>query len=200
MHQRTAFTAIELMMVMVVVAIVIAFTTSDEDNGSKEQARLAAEKLEADVAYARSVSIARPDDPIVIKIDQTNNRYWLASAANQNVPMVHPRSGKPYLVSFGAGGTAGMEDVKIVGSVIGHDQTLAFDSMGRTDQQSAALIQLAVNSVAVEVSVSQTSGKTTVQHMLNLPNGYGGPDTTGGGMLDLGGGPGGGSQGVSDLN
>ncbi len=187
MHSRKGYTCIELTMVVIVVAIVIYCSTSNEDNGGKEQARLAAEKVESDVAYARSASIARPDDPLVIKIDTANNRYWLASSSTPNTPIAHPRSGKPYLISFGAGGTGGLDKVKLLAGDVGGDQVLAFKSTGSTDQQTPAKIQIAADTAVAEVSVASASGTSTVKDALTVDLGYGTGTTltkTSGGLVE----------------
>jgi prepilin-type N-terminal cleavage/methylation domain-containing protein len=163
MHARKGFTFIELMMVVVVVAIVIVSAMSGEDNGGKEQARMAAELFESDVAYARSASIARPDSPLVIKVDTANNRYWLAPSSNPNTPITHPRTGQPYIVSFGAGGTTSLDDVTLLAADVGTDQVLAFNSTGSTDQQTPALLQLKAGAATAEISVAPASGKTAIK-------------------------------------
>lgn len=173
MRSRKGYTCIELTMVVVVVAIVIYCSTSDEDNGSKEQARLAAEKFEADVAYARSASIARPDDPLVIKFDTPNNRYWLASSATPNTPITHPRSGKPYLISYGAGGTGGLDKVQLLADDVGTDQVLGFKSTGSTDQQTSATLQLSAGDAVAEVAVAPASGTSNVKKAFTVDLGYG---------------------------
>ena len=168
MYARKGYTFVELMMVIVVVAIVIVSAMSGEDNGGKEQARLAAEQFESDVAYARSASIARPDNPLVIKVDTANNRYWLAGSSDPNTPITHPRTGQPYIVSFGAGGTAGLDDVKLLSADVGTDQVLAFQSTGSTDQQTPAVLQLSAGTATSEVSVSSASGKTVIRDKITV--------------------------------
>ncbi len=164
MFNRKAYTCIELMMVVIVVAIVVAFSLSGEDNVGKEKARLAAEKFEADVAYARRASIARPDNPVVIKLDPANNRYWLASASSPDTPLAHPLSGDPYIVNLGTNASGEPQDVQLVASDFGGDQVLAFGSTGSTDQQTSAVIQLTAGGAEYEVLVAPAGGQSTVNN------------------------------------
>lgn len=158
---RKAYTCIELMMVVLVVSIVIAFSLSGEDNAGKEKARLAAEKFESDVAYARRASIARPDQPLVIKLDVENNRYWLAAASSPDTPLTHPVSGKPYVVNLGTGASGEPQDVKLVASDFGGDAVLGFSATGTTDQATEAVLQLTAEGAEYEVLVAPAGGKST---------------------------------------
>lgn len=162
MANRKAYSCIELMMVVMVVAIVIAFSLSGEDNVGKEKARLAAEKFEADVAYARRASIARPDDPVVIKLDEANNRYWLASASTPNTPLAHPMSGDPYIVNLGTGPSGEPQDVQLVAADFGGDAVLGFSATGTTDQATEAVLQLTASGAEYEVLVAPAGGQSTV--------------------------------------
>ncbi|HKQ50608.1 MAG TPA: hypothetical protein VJZ71_21235 [Phycisphaerae bacterium] len=166
MANRKAYTCIELMMVVLVVSIVIAFSLSGEDNAGKEKARLAAEKFESDVAYARRASIARPDDPIVIKLDEANNRYWLASASSPNTPLTHPMSGDPYIVNLGTGASGEPQDVQLVAADFGGDAVLGFSATGTTDQATEAVLQLTASGAHCEVLVAPAGGQSTVNTKL----------------------------------
>jgi type II secretory pathway pseudopilin PulG len=162
LSNRKAYTCIELMMVVMVVAIVIAVALSTEDNVGKEKARLAAERFESDVAYARRASIARPDDPVVIRLDQVNNRYWLAAASSPETPLEHPFSGEPYIVNLGTGPSGEPQDVHLVAADFGGDAILGFNATGSTDQATQAVLQLTAKGAEYEVIVSPAGGKSTV--------------------------------------
>jgi hypothetical protein len=162
MTVRKAYTCIELMMVVLVVAIVISVSLSNEDNVGKEKARVAAERFESDVAYARRASIARPDDPIVIKLDAENNRYWLAAASSPDTPIEHPVSGKPYLVNLGMSYLNETSGVQLVAADFGGDAVLGFDGTGTMDQATPAVFQLTAGGAEYEVLVAPAGGHPTV--------------------------------------
>src|SRR5437016_2055318 len=97
MTRRNAYTLVELAMVTCVVSILIAAAVSGSDNSKSVQASLAEQDFESDVAYARNLSIAQPDDPVVIKADITANKYWLAKASAPDAPIANPQTGQPYV-------------------------------------------------------------------------------------------------------
>lgn len=163
MYKRSAFTYIELGIVAVVVMILFVAALPDGDTAAKQQGIELARRFEADVAYARSLSVAQPDDPALIQVDGANNRYWLARASAPTVPVLHPRTKKPYLVQAGPGGDMGLEDVTIVALDFNGDQILQFDSLGSTDQDTIAVLQISSGDGEYEVSISPTTSDTTTE-------------------------------------
>ena len=162
MNVRAAFTYLELLVVVVIMAIISLVALSTGNAATTEQGRLAGELFAADVAYARSLAIARPDDPVVIKVDTTANKYWLARAAAPDTPIAHPATYQPYVVSFGPTGNAGLARVQILACSLGGDNILGFNSLGTTDQQTPAVLQVTSAGQAYEVDVQSNGAKTTV--------------------------------------
>jgi hypothetical protein len=151
----------EMTMVAVVAAIVISAVVTTIDGGKKGQADLAGDGFEADVAYARNLSITRPDDPIVIKVDPSANRYWLAASSAPDTPIIHPQTGSPYVVQFGPSGKSSYQHVNIVAYDFGGDNILRFDGTGSTDQATPAVLQLSSDGAEYEVNVAPASAETT---------------------------------------
>ncbi|MBN2560686.1 MAG: prepilin-type N-terminal cleavage/methylation domain-containing protein [Phycisphaerae bacterium] len=169
-----AFTIVELIVVVVVAAILALMAMPDSDTAAKEQGGRVATTFEADVHYARSLSIARPDDPVVIKVDGDGNRYWLAKAASPDTPIAHPRTGLPFLRQFGPDGDPGMEQVQLVACDLGGDAVLGFDSLGGLDQQTPAILQLTSAGADYEVVVAPIATRTvtTKKFSVVLPSGF----------------------------
>lgn len=163
MYKRSAFTYIELGIVTVVIMILFVVALPDGETAAKQQGIELAHRFEADVAYARSLSVAQPDDPALIQVDGANNRYWLARASAPTVPIMHPRTKKPYLIQTGPGGDRGLDKVTIVALDFDGDEILGFDSLGSTDQDTVAVLQLSSGGGEYEVSVSPTNSATTTQ-------------------------------------
>ena len=161
MYKRSAFTFVELGIVAVVIMILFVAALPDGDTAAKQQGLELARRFETDVAYARSLSVAQPDDPALIQVDGANNRYWLARASAPTVPILHPWTKKPYLIQTGPGGEDGLEDVTIVAMDFDGDQVLQFDSLGSTDQDTVALLRLGSGGGEYEVSVSPTTSETS---------------------------------------
>ncbi len=165
--RRRAYTLIEIGMVVVVAGIIIAVSMPDPNTKAKQEADTAATIFESDVAFARSLSIADPTDTVVIKIDAAANKYWLAKKSAPNTPITHPQTGKVYEVKYGVGGKKGLENVQLLGNDFGGDSVLGFDSVGNTDQASAALFKVSSKGATCEVQVKPAAGKTTSQKNLS---------------------------------
>ncbi len=161
MNARLGLSYTELAIVAVIVAIMLVVALPDEESTVSEQGRYFTQRFEGDVSYARSLTIAMPDDPIVIKVDGANNRYWLARASDPDTPIMHPWTGEPYLVQCGPDGPEGLESVSIVGIDFGGDDTLSFDALGSTDQVTPAVIQVASGDARYETSVAVAAAGVT---------------------------------------
>jgi hypothetical protein len=185
MKKRHAFTYMELAMVAVIVAIVTVIAVSDGDSEGDEQGRFAADRFASDVSYARSCCLARPDDPVVLKVDVDANKYWLARAADEDTPIAHPKTGKPYVVTFGPDGDRGFDHVALNGQDFGGDSVLRFTSVGGIDQADDAILQIAVKGVEYEMTVGSIAAKTGV--VKGWSSDLGGGELGGGGKggLDL---------------
>jgi prepilin-type N-terminal cleavage/methylation domain-containing protein len=159
---RNAYTIIELLIVVVVVGIVAAVAWPDAEAGLREQARLAAERFENDVEYARSLSLRDPSDPAAIKIEPDANRYFISKKSAPDTPINHPVTKKPYIVQFGPGGLPGLDQVKIDGAELGGDAVLVFESTGNLDQSTPAVLQLSAAGAEAEVIVAPAGGSAKV--------------------------------------
>lgn len=182
-----AFTYFELLIAVVVVAIITVAAMPDPESESIQQAEDAARMFEADVSYAASASLARPDDPLVIRADVNLNKYWLARKSAPTTPINHPRSGKPYVVQFGAGNKSGMTDVKILASDFGVDNQLTFDGTGMLNESTTPVMQIvAGKSAFYEMDIAPSSGK--VKASAGLKANLGVTEVEGGGLEVLEGG------------
>jgi prepilin-type N-terminal cleavage/methylation domain-containing protein len=171
MLRRSAFTAIELMLALVVIAILTIAALPEGDARPAEEGLGAARTLEGDIAYARNLCIARPDQPVVLRVDTAANKYWLARASSPDNPIAHPQSGRPYVVQFGPGGDKAYEHVKLWASDLGASGMISFDSMGNTAHPSGSTVQLMAGEVAYELSVSPVAAECSVHEGFtkNLP-------------------------------
>lgn len=160
-RSRRAFTFMELMIVVVVIAIFTVMAMPDEKTESRAQLAQASEKLQADLSFARSGSIAMPDDKLVLVASVDQNMAWIASASQPRTPIDHPLTGKPYLVAFGADGGAEFDRVKIHAIDFGGDGILGFDALGATDQDTAAVIQFMAGDVKTELIIAPAAAQAT---------------------------------------
>jgi len=122
------------MVEIVIVAAVIAILTITAwpDREAEEQTRLdsALTRLEADIEYARTLSLTTPTNPAVLKVDRANDKYWIAKQATPDTPITHPATKKPYIVQLGQNGDAGVRDVWITADNLGTERMVVFDSRG----------------------------------------------------------------------
>ena len=161
MSRRSAFTLIEMLIVLVVLAILTMAALSGGQSAAQTEGRRAAEVFEGDVEYARSLTIARPDDPALIKVDVPNNRYWVAQASAVDTPIVHPQTKRPFLRQFGPTAATGSKQVQIAEIDLGGDAVLRFDATGGTDQQTPAVLQFTSGESNYEMSVSPAAANVT---------------------------------------
>ncbi len=162
MVRRRGFTYIELMIAVVVAAILVVAALPDEEASAKEEGRQFARKYEADVSFARSLTIARPDDPVVIKVDAANDRYWLARRSTPDTPIEHPGSKKPYIVQAGPTGPTGSKRVTINATDYhGGGAVLEFASTGETTSDTASLFQIESGNTEYEVATTSAAGEST---------------------------------------
>ncbi len=163
---RGGYTLVELMMVVVIAVIVAVGAWPDRGADLAQQVKIASQQFDADVSYARSLTIAQPDDPAAIKFDTPNDKYWIARESAVDTPVNHPRTKKPYVVQLGKTGRPQTKDVTIEGLDVGGDSILSFDSTGNTKEAETSLLQLSADGVTAEVAVSPVGAKVTISSTL----------------------------------
>jgi prepilin-type N-terminal cleavage/methylation domain-containing protein len=160
MNTRNAFTLVELMIVVVILAILTMAALPDSDSAIQEEAQRASELFEADVDYARSLTIARPDTPIGIKMSVTANKYWLAPVATPDTPILHPQTGQLYLRQFGTAGPEGLKHVQLAAPNWDADGVLKFDPTGGTTRSTNATASFESGLAVYATQVSPAGNKT----------------------------------------
>lgn len=163
---RGGYTLVEMMMVVVILVIVAVGAWPDRGADLAQQVKIASQQFDADVSYARSLTIAQPDDPAAIKFDKPNEKYWIARESAEDTPVTHPRTKKPYVIQLGQNGRPQTKDVSIKGLDVGGDSKLSFDSTGNTKEADTSLVQFSAGGVEAEVAVSPAGAKVTVSSTL----------------------------------
>ena len=162
-RSRTAFTLIEVLIVIVLLGIVAAMALPMTGAAGATKAIAAGRLLQADLEYAQHESIAHPDDPCLLKVDSKGQRYWIAKASDVNTPISDPAGQGAFLVTFGSGRAHMLTGVTINTYSLGGDNELHFDAFGQPDQTTAATIVLACDSVAMTLSVDPVSGEVSAE-------------------------------------
>ena len=128
------FTLLDMLVTMAVMLIVAAIVLPGSAVGSDAQSRLlaAASIVASDLEFAQVQNITNPEEPVVVRFDVTQNRYWVAFADATETPMSRPDNGEPYEVRLGIGRAAAA-----AGAVLSVDgitsNTLKFNAQGGID-------------------------------------------------------------------
>jgi prepilin-type N-terminal cleavage/methylation domain-containing protein len=160
---RHAVTLVELLIVIVVIAIMFGLAVPTPAESRNLKVQQGARMLMADIEFAQNESIAHPDAPRVIKLNTSNNTYWIAAAATPDTAITDPISGGAYLVSFGTGRGAGLTSMTIQSYSLGGDAVLGFDAYGVPDQSTSATITLQCGGVTKTLQVAAGTGEVTIQ-------------------------------------
>lgn len=171
MTSRTAFTLVEMMIVVMILAIaaVAAITML----GDTESMRLgaAARLLVADLAYAQTESIAHPDDPYGLRFDVSTESYSVvhdstyppfACSSSDVIPVTDPVTSQAYTMQFGAGRGAEFAGVTIDSVSLGGDNCIVFGAYGQTDQSTIATITLSAGGESLTIQIDPISGEATL--------------------------------------
>jgi Tfp pilus assembly protein FimT len=156
-----AVTLVEMLIVIVALAIVASIVVPMAANAESTRLGGAARLMVIDIEFAQHQSISRPDDPCLLRIDQDNNRYWIARASDLDTPIIDPGSLEPLLGQFGAGRGAEFSGVSIAGYSLDGDTELRFDGVGIPDQSADATIDLTDGASSMRISIAAGSGEVT---------------------------------------
>lgn len=150
---------LELAIAVVVVAILTVSALPNREADDQAKLDSAANRLESDIEYARSVSVASPSDPAVLKVSQTENRYWISKYSAPDTPITNPSTRKPYVVQLGRGGDASMRNVSISADNLGDQRMLIFNSNGsiKADGNLGVEFQLGTKKTSLKVAPNSAS-------------------------------------------
>lgn len=159
-YKHSGFTFVELMVVAVVAAILVIAALPDAKSSDRRVAAEFLAKFEADVAYAKSLSIARPDDLAIIQVDVAADCYWVALASAPNVPLTDSRTGDAHLVKAGHSNASTYPGLDIVQAECNSSTTFKFNSTGGLESDTAAYIGVRTDTERHRLVVSNLTGAT----------------------------------------
>ena len=158
-----AFTLMELMVSIAILAMVAATVAPllGDDRGLRVIA--AARILSSDIELAQVLTIAKPEEPVVVRFDPAKATYWLAYAFDTETPILRSDSGDPYLVELGVGRARSALDVALTLDGLTNDM-LEFESSGAlTDFTATPMIELSSGPHSVTISISPMTGSILEQ-------------------------------------
>lgn len=156
--RNRGFTFIELMVTITIVAILTMMVLPAWRDNDRASIMAASQILISDIETAQVMTIAVPEDPICVRFDTSNNKYWLAPADDPDNPIVRTPSGDAYVVTFGEGRAVGAAGVSLAVSDC-PDDTITFNSDGGlVDFTKAPTITLTIGEDAIYITVAPTTG------------------------------------------
>jgi prepilin-type N-terminal cleavage/methylation domain-containing protein len=159
-----AFTLLELMLVLAIVAVVMTIVMPQFGDDTKLRLMAAAGLLRSDIEYAQVLTISHPGDPVLVHIDASQHKYWLAKVSSENTPIARPGDGEPYLVMFGEGRAATTGTITVNLTDLGGEM-LKFNSLGGVlDPIASPIIKLEQDKKWIKVHVANTTGTLTEEH------------------------------------
>lgn len=151
---------LELAIAVVVVAILTVSVLPDREADDQSKLDAALNRLESDIEYARSVALASPSDPSVIKLNLNDDRYWIAKYSAPDSPITNPSTRKPYIVQLGRAGDSSVSAVKISADNFGDQHMLVFTSDGGVKTDGSVGVEFQVGSRKASLKISPGSATT----------------------------------------
>lgn len=159
---RRAFTLIEILIVVVLMAVIAAAVLPNASADGAIRLVSAVNMLAADIEYAQSLSLDDPSDPALLRIDEANERYWLARASDPATPIDHP-SGDPYVIRYGSDGDATFPGITV--DLTDEKNDVAFDQFGRLASPGDRTFTLtSIVSGSMRVVVSADTGSVFIEN------------------------------------
>jgi len=183
-HTRRGFTLLNLLVTIAILASIagIAAVTLAPD----DRARVigGAGVLASDLEHAQALSLVTPEDPVIVRIDEEGDGYWLERRSEPDVPITRS-DGSPYVVVFGQGDAATLRGVDITIAGGAANAAIEFDAFGRLVDLNDAVIAFAMGEEQIWLTTSSSTGFVTIQR--DAPEIPAAPKGGGGGAMGMGG-------------
>ncbi|MHC4976493.1 MAG: pilus assembly FimT family protein [Planctomycetota bacterium] len=165
-HARTsrpAFTLIDVLVTISVMMVVAAIAIPAMSRGTQVNISGATTMIMSDLEFTQSLSLANPSNPALIRFDTASSAYWIARADNPDTPITRPGSNdEPYRVVLGQGMASAFAGITLDTSQL-TDDTVVFDSYGRTLDSADLTITLATPAGQQKsIVISASTGFVTI--------------------------------------
>ncbi len=158
-RKLSAFTLLELLVVMVILAIIAAVVIPSASSARVMAAISAARILATDLEYAQNIAVTY-QDPVTVSFNTGNESYTLSNASG---PLIHPMNKGDFNIAFAS--KKGFEDLDIVSANFSGGSTVTFDELGSPDNAGAVIVQVGPH--AYRINVAAAIGRVTVSNIGN---------------------------------
>ncbi|MCS7033544.1 MAG: prepilin-type N-terminal cleavage/methylation domain-containing protein [Phycisphaerae bacterium] len=133
-HVRAGFTLVEILVVVVILGLVSAVIIPQIGSRDDLRCAAAARVVMSDLIYAQNLAITQQQKRFV---RFGTNQYGIYTSATAATPITHPVNKTPYLMTFGASGSAGLRNAAIESRSFDGSPTLVFDELGAPHKYDA---------------------------------------------------------------
>lgn len=156
-----AFTLLEVLVTITIIAVIAVLVAPSFSDDTRLRLMAASAVISSDIEFAQITTIAEPQDPIVVRFDTDQDRYWLAYESDPETPMTRPDTSETYLVAMGQGRAAAAAGVAISTTEIA-DDILVFNTQGGVeDFTTQPAVRLSLNGQWIDVSIAPSTGTIT---------------------------------------
>lgn len=162
MTRRRAYTLLEMLVVIAVIGTIAILAAPMLRDDGRLRLLAAAEIVTSDLQLAQIMTVAYPDDPVVVRFDDAGDRYWLAYADAPETPLPREGDGEPYLVVLGTGRASAAAGV-VFRTVDMLGASLTWNAQGGLeDFLSTPMVELTAGPERfVTLAVAPTTGRIT---------------------------------------
>ncbi len=150
----SAWTLIELIVVLVILAIAAAVIVPNFAGASSFQAVSAARMIAADLQYAQNMAVTF-QSPVTVSFNENAESYTLSNASG---PLIHPMTKSAYTIDFAT--QDGFENLDIVSATFAGATAVQFDELGTPDNAGSVTVRSGANVYRVDVGAA--TGRVTV--------------------------------------
>lgn len=172
---KRGFTLVEILVVVVILGIASMVILPQLGDRGDLKASSAARVLTADFIYAQNLAIVK-QRPHYVRFSGQTYSLWTRDDGGTLTRVRHPVLHEDLVVTFGAGGTSGLQEVELAAVSLGGDSydAIGFDELGSpvsanlatataVPLASRASIQLASGPHQLTVSIEPFTGEVTIE-------------------------------------
>jgi hypothetical protein len=158
MSRRRAFTLLDLMITVTIMAVMASLLVPMMRDNTMLRVISASRILQGDLEVAQAMTIAKPSDPVIIKLFPTAGKYHLARMSDPDTPIERPGVPGGYMVIFGNSRAEMATGVKMSLTDL-PTMIVQFNGQGGLDDFSVTpRIKVYLGSKWIELKITPTTG------------------------------------------